>query len=65
MQWRELRERIDRDFRDDTEVLTMKIRGDVTPESVIVWMTPRTQDAATRTVGVVLSPDFSDRERQS
>ncbi len=65
MQWRELRERIDRDFRDDTEVLTMKIRGDVTPESVIVWMTPRTQDEATRTVGFVLSPDFSDRERRS
>ena len=63
MQWRDLRERIDREFRDDTEILTMKIRGDVTPENVIVWMTPRTQGAAT--VGVVLSPDFSDRERQS
>ena len=39
----------------------MRVRGDVTPATVIVWMTPRTLDPAVHTVGIVMSPEFGDR----
>ena len=61
MTWRELRSRIDASLRDDTEILGMRVRGDVKPATVIVWMTPRTLDPAVHTVGIVMSPEFGDR----
>jgi len=48
-------------FRDDTELLGMRVRGTTLPPDLIAWVTPRTTDPERHTVGIVMSPDFGDR----
>ena len=58
MTWAELRSQCNRRLRPDTEILAFHIRGDSDPDTLIVWMTPRTWERQRKTVAIISSPEI-------
>jgi len=56
LRWDQLRERINRSIRPDTEILSFHVRGGTNLDNLIVWMTPRTSDPKTHTAAIIASP---------